>query len=74
MKKQKAIVYQEDLFIGQTQNTILHSKSGKVVSECTTKWKGAAEGKEQQVIQAKEQKRALTENLITVLIQPDIKL
>lgn len=70
MKKRKAIVYQEDLFIGQIQNTILHSETcprqdfgrqgGGNVKE-------SAEGKERQVIRAGEQQRALTENLMLIV-------
>ena len=49
-----------DLFTEQIRGTILHSESGNGV-------KGAAEGKEHQVIRAGEQERALTEELMSII-------
>lgn len=60
MEQQQVIVYQLDLFNEQNMNTIHHSESCKGVS-------GTTAGKEQQVISAGKQERALTENLMKVI-------
>jgi group II intron reverse transcriptase/maturase len=67
MKKQKEIVYQEDLFIGQMQKAILHSETRPDDKRGGGNVKETAIGKEHQVIQAGEKERALTENLMLIV-------
>ncbi len=60
MEKQKVIIYQTDLPFGERGNIMSHSENCADVNQANA-------GKEQQIVLASKQERALTENLMTVI-------
>ncbi len=58
MEHQQSIGYQQDLFLGQVENSIIPSNNCKGVSQATSR-------QAKQINKEEEQRRALTSHLMT---------